>query len=142
MCCPLAVTARPVSNGTTVSFLPGTWNTISSAATPKSSSALASMVTSSSGVTCLSPPGRITRTSGGQSFSMRMKYSVSPGLSSPSTSVSATRYEPSARIGIDAVSTCAPLPSGSVLPSAMVMAPRATGLSVVTVSSTVVPAGP
>ncbi len=35
------------------------------------------------------------RTSGGRSFSIRMKYSVSPSFDRPSTSLSAMRYEPS-----------------------------------------------
>ena len=81
------------------------------------------------------------RTSGGRSFSMRMKYSVSPSFDSPSTSFSAMRYEPSFddhQVGRQHLVVSVERDAG---PSPIVSWPRATGLSVVIVSSTFVPAG-
>ena len=72
---------------------------------------------------------------------MRMKYSVPSPFESPSTSLSATRYEPSLETTRSAFNTWLCPFSAIAGPSLIDNWPRVTGLSVVIVSSTFVPAG-
>ena len=70
-----------------------------------------------------------------------MKYSGSPSLDSPSMSLSDTRYEPSLAITMSAVTTVSVPLIGSAVPSASVSRAPVTGLSAVTTTLTLVPAG-